>query len=70
MIGYVEDYQQGMSASIVGTGDGAKAFVASSVPDLQLHLVAVQWEGFEAEVHADSGEEDLAEFVVGVSYYD
>ncbi len=70
MIGDVEDNQQGMRSPVVRTSDSTKPFVTSSVPDLQLHFVALERKGFESEVHANSGKEDLAELIVSVSDHD
>lgn len=56
-----------MGSAVVRAGDGPETFVACSVPDLQLDLISPEREGLKSEVDPDGGEEDLAEFVIGVS---
>jgi hypothetical protein len=70
LVSDVEDDHESVCTSIVGAGDCSEALMASSVPDLQFDLVAVEGERFEAEVNPDGRKEDLAELVVSVAYYD
>ncbi len=54
-IGDIEYHHDGMCPTVIRAGDGPKAFVASSVPNLQFDGAALKGEGLEAEVHADGG---------------
>lgn len=52
------------SAFIVGLSDGLVALLPCGVPDLQLYLLAVYFDGFDFEVYADCGEMGSGEGVV------
>lgn len=52
---------------VVGIGDGAEAFLACRVPDLQFDVLVVAGDCLEAEVHSDGRHVVLVELVVGES---
>ena len=49
--GDVVDDDDAVRAAVVGAGDGAEALLARRVPDLQLHLLPVQLDCANLEVH-------------------
>lgn len=51
----IEDKEDALTASVVGTGDSPEAFLPCSVPYLKLNVFAVYLYGFEAEVYSDGG---------------
>jgi hypothetical protein len=69
-VGDVVYDHEGMGSAVVRASDGPETFVACSVPDLQFDLISPKREGLKSEVDPDGGEEDLTEFVIGVSDHD
>ena len=65
-IGDVVNQQDALGAAEVGRGDGAEAFLAGRVPDLELDTLAVHLDVFDFEVDADGSDEGGGEAVVGV----
>lgn len=57
-----------MCSSIVRTSNRSETLMTSSIPDLQFDLIAVELEGFKAEVDSYGGEKDLTELIIWVSY--
>ena len=57
LIGYVVDQEDTHRAAVIGRRDGAETLLASRIPDLQLHTLAVQLDGADLEVNADGGDE-------------
>ena len=57
-------HDDAMGALVVGRGNGFKAFLAGSVPDLELDGLAVDINSPDLEVNTDSGHEVLSEEVV------
>ena len=49
--GDVVDDDDAVRAAVVGAGDGAEALLARRVPDLQLHLLPMQLDCANLEVH-------------------
>lgn len=60
----VVDEQDAHGAAVVGGGDGAEALLAGRIPDLQLDALAVELDGPDLEVDADSGDEGRGEGVL------
>lgn len=56
--------QDAHGTPVVRRCDGAKAFLAGRVPDLQLDALAVQLDGPDLEVDADRGDEGRSERVL------
>jgi hypothetical protein len=63
-VGDVVGHDDTVGAFVVRRGDGFKAFLASSVPDLELDGLAVDINGSDLEVNTNSGHEVLSEEVV------
>ena len=57
LVGDVVDEEDAHRAAIIGCRDGAETLLASRIPDLQLHTLAVQLDGADLEVDADGGDE-------------
>lgn len=53
-----------MTSSVVGTGDGPKAFLPRSVPDLKLYIFFINFNGLEAKVDSDGGKIVLRELIL------
>lgn len=64
LVGEVEHHEDGLAAPVVGARDGPEAFLACSIPDLELYVFGIYGGGFEAEVDADGGEVVLLELVL------
>lgn len=69
-IGKVKNKEDALTAPIVGTGNGPKAFLASGVPDLELNIFGINLYGFEPEVDPYSGEVVLGELIVNKTHED
>lgn len=54
-----------MSTSVVAAGDGAKSFLAGSVPDLQLHAKSIHFKCFNAEIETNGDHVLVSEGVLG-----
>ena len=65
-IGDIEGDDESLRASIVGLGDGVEAFLASSVPNLQLSFSFIESHDLFSEVDADGRDVGLREVVVNV----
>lgn len=52
----VEYEKNSLAASIVGTCDGSKPFLACGVPDLKFHIFPINLDRLEPEVHSDGGQ--------------
>lgn len=57
LVSYVVDQENAHRASVVGSGDCSKAFLASGIPDLQLHPLAIEFDCADLEVNADGCDE-------------
>lgn len=49
------DYEHYMGTFVISAGDGPESFLACGVPDLELALLLVDFEGFELEVDTNGG---------------
>jgi hypothetical protein len=56
-VGDIVDEDDAVCALVVGGSDGFEAFLAGSVPDLELDGAPAGLEGADLEVYADGGEE-------------
>lgn len=54
-----------VSTLIVRRSDGFESFLTSSVPDLELHSLALDIEGSNFEVDSNRGQEAIIEDIVG-----
>jgi hypothetical protein len=63
LICHVVHQQDSHSSSVVCGGDGAEALLPCGVPYLQLHALAVEFDGADLEVDADCGDEGGSEGV-------
>ena len=63
MLADVVDEKGADSAAVVGGRDGAVAFLAGRVPDLQLDAFSVEFNGSDLEVDADGSDEGRSEGV-------
>jgi hypothetical protein len=52
----IEDKEDALAASVICAGDGSEAFLAGGIPNLELDVLGVDLDGFEAKVDADGGE--------------
>jgi hypothetical protein len=59
----IVDKQNSHSTSVVSSCDGAEALLTRSVPYLQLHTLAVEFDRADLEVNSDSGDERGSEGV-------
>ena len=57
-------YNVGVNTFVVGIGDGSKAFLSSSIPNLQFDVPTVGVDGFESEVNTNGGHIILVELIV------
>lgn len=64
LIGDIVNQQDAHGTAIVGGGDGAEAFLACGIPDLQLHALAVELDGPDLEIDTDGGDEGRRERVL------
>jgi hypothetical protein len=53
-----------LTASIIGTGNGSKSLLASSIPDLKLDAFVIDGECFEPKVNSDGSEIMLRELIL------
>merc|ERR1719277_2024870 len=49
----VVDNDDAVGTAVVAARDGSEALLGGGIPDLQLHGLAIQFEGADLEVHAD-----------------
>jgi hypothetical protein len=63
LVGDVVNQQNAHSTSIVCGCDGTEALLASGVPDLQLHPLAVEFDGADLEVDTNGCDEGRREGV-------
>jgi len=54
IISYVIDNDNTMSASVVRRGDGTESFLTGSIPNLEFHGLALEFNGSNLEVDANS----------------
>lgn len=64
LVGDVVDEEDAHGTAIVGCRDGSESLLASSVPYLQLHPLAIQLDGPDLEVDADGRDEGGREGVL------
>jgi hypothetical protein len=64
LVGDIVDEKDTHRAAIIGRRDGAEALLASSIPDLELHALAIELNGANLEVDANSGDEGRGEGVL------
>lgn len=63
LIGHVVDKKNTHSTTVVSRGDGTETFLACSIPDLQLHSLAIQLNRTDLEINTDGGDERRSEGV-------
>lgn len=63
-IGNIENEENTLTASVIGTCDGSKSLLSSSIPDLKLDAFVIDGEGFEPEVDSDGGKIMLGELIL------
>ena len=63
-VGDVVDHNDAVGALVVAGGDGLEAFLASSVPNLQLDRLAIHFNRTNLEVHSDGGHKVIREDIV------
>lgn len=64
LIGDVVDDNDAVGAAVVGRGDGAEAFLACRVPDLEFDRLAFEFDGADLEIYADGRDVRLGVGVV------
>lgn len=64
LVGDVVNEENAHGAAIVGCRDGSESFLASSVPYLQLHTLAIELNGPDLEVDTDGCDEGGRERVL------
>lgn len=57
-----------MGSFVVRSGDGLEAFLASSVPNLELDLLTININGLNFEVNTNGGHEVISELIVGETH--
>lgn len=57
LVGDIIHQQYAHGAAVICRGDGAEALLSCRVPNLQLHALAIQFNGPDLEVDADGGDE-------------
>ena len=67
LVGDVVDEHDAHGATVVGGGDGAESLLAGSVPNLQLDLLSVHFDGADFEVDSYRRYERGVEGVLGES---
>jgi len=67
LVSDVVHQQDPHGAPVIGRRYGAKPFLASSIPDLQLYALAVEFNGLDLEVDADGSDETGCERVIAES---
>lgn len=60
----VIDKKDSHGSAVVGSCDGAEAFLTSSVPDLKLDFLAIELNGTDLKVDSDGGDETGGEGVI------
>lgn len=63
-IGDIVDQHDSHGAAVVSGGDGAEAFLAGRVPDLEFYAFAVEVDGANFEVDSDGADEGGCEGVI------
>lgn len=63
-IGHVVDQENTHRATVVGGRDGSETFLASCIPDLQFHSLAIQLDCTDLEVDTDGCNEGRGERVL------
>jgi hypothetical protein len=63
-MGHIVGQEYTMSSFVISTCYGSKSLLTSSVPNLQLYIVLINFHGFESEVNANSCKVTLLERVI------
>lgn len=63
-IGHIVDDADAVGATVVGRCDGSETLLASSVPDLELHSLAIELDGSDFEVDTNGGDVRLGVSVI------
>lgn len=61
LISHIVDQENAHRTTVVGGGDGSETFLASCVPDLQLHSLSIQLDRADLEVDTDGCNEGRSE---------
>jgi hypothetical protein len=57
LVRHVVNQQDTHSATVISSSDGAETLLASSIPDLELDTLAIEFDCADLEVNADGGDE-------------